>query len=242
MAEDDDAPPVIGERYRDTLHDIYRAALAAPCEDEDPMHAHTTPAPAGHRQDAKGRLVPESQIRPIDKCRDELVRELFAKAEAVHQVLADFKRTAFADIAAFVELSAAEYGVSLGGEKGNVSLLSFDGGLRVQRAIAETIVFDERLQAAKALIDECLKEWTADARPEIALLVQDAFRVDGAGNIRTGSVLALRRLDIADARWRRAMEAIGEAVQVVGSKSYVRFHQRDANGQYQALSLDLAGV
>jgi hypothetical protein len=198
--------------------------------------------PAGHREDAKGRLVPESQIKPIDKTRDDLVRELFAKAEAVHKVLAEFKLAAFADIEAFVQLSAEQYGARLGGNKGNVTLLSFDGVQRVQRAIAENIVFDERLQAAKELIDECLREWTADARPEIALLVQDAFRVDAAGNIRTGSVLALRRLDIADARWRRAMDAIGDAVQVVGSKSYVRFHRRDANGQYQALSLDLAGV
>lgn len=206
------------------------------------MNAHTHTVPAGHREDAKGRLVPESQIKPIDKCRDELVRELFTKAVALHKAMAEFKLAAFADIGAFVEMSANEYGVALGGQKGNVTLLSFDGSLRVQRAIADNIVFDERLQAAKELIDECLREWTADARPEIALLVQDAFRVDAAGNIRTGSVLALRRLDIADARWRRAMDAIGDAVQVVGSKSYVRFHHRDANGQYQAVSLDMAGV
>lgn len=201
-----------------------------------------TTIPAGHRQDAKGRLVPEAQIKPIDRTRDELVRELWAKAEAVNKTLAEFKRATFADIAAFVDLSAGEYGVSLGGNKGNVQLLSFDGELRIQRAIAERIVFDERLQAAKELIDACLTEWTADARPEIALLVQDAFRVDSAGNIRTGNVLALKRLAIEDERWKRAMEAIGDAVQVVGSTSYVRFYRRQANGSYQALSLDLSGV
>lgn len=202
----------------------------------------TTAVPAGHRQDAKGRLVPESQIKPIDAARDDLVRELFAKAQTLHNTLREFKMAAFADIAAFVDLSANEYGVSLGGNKGNVSLLSFDGELRVQRAIADNITFDERLQAAKKLIDECLRDWTADARPELATLVQDAFRVDQAGNIRTGQVLALRRLDITDERWQRAMHAIGDAVQVVGSKSYLRFHRRDANGEYQALSLDVAGV
>ncbi len=201
-----------------------------------------TTIPPGHWRDAKGRLVPEAQIKPIDRARDELVRELFAEAEAVHKVLAAFKLRSFADIEAFVDLSAEQYGVNLGGNKGNVQLLSFDGSLRIQRAIAERIVFDERLQAAKALIDECLTEWTVDARPEIALLVQDAFRVDATGNIRTGNVLALKRLQIEDKRWVRAMEAIGDAVQVVGSKSYVRFHKRDANGCYQAFSLDLSGV
>lgn len=204
------------------------------------MNAQTTVD--ARREDAKGRLVRESLIEPIDLTRDDLVRELFAKAEALQRAMREFKLAAFADIAAFVDLSANEYGVSLGGNKGNVSLLSFDGSLRVQRAIADRISFDERLQAAKELIDECLREWTADARPEIAILVQDAFRVDAAGNIRTGNVLGLRRLKIDDERWKRAMEAIGDAIQVIGAKSYVRFYQRDANGQLNALTLDMARV
>lgn len=198
--------------------------------------------PAGYRQDAHGRLVAEDQIKPIDKARDELVLEIVKRAREVEAVLADFKRRAFDDIAAFVQLSAEEYGARLGGTKGNVTLLSFDGRFKVLRAIAENITFDERLQAAKALIDECLREWTEGARTEVRTLVQDAFRVDAAGNIRTGQVLGLRRLDITDARWLRAMQAISEAVQVVGSKSYVRVYERDANGRYHAITLDVAGA
>lgn len=198
--------------------------------------------PEGHRMDSQGRLVPEANIKPVDKLRDDLVRELFEKAERVNQVLADFKKEAFSTIAAFIELSGEQYGVNLGGNKGNVTLLSFDGEQRVQRAIAEHIQFDERLQAAKALIDECLRDWIKGSRPEITTLVNDAFRVDQQGKLRTGSILALRRMDIQDARWRRAMDAIGDAVQVVGTKSYVRFHRRGAEGQYEALSLDIAGV
>lgn len=198
--------------------------------------------PAGYRQDAQGRLVHESMIKPLDMERDRLVRHLVDRAGELSAELRDFKEAAFGDIKAFIEMSFEEYGARVGGKKGNVTLLSFDGRYKIQRAIQESIAFDERLQAARALIDECLREWTADARPEIATLVQDAFRVDQAGNIRTGQVLALRRLDIQDERWQRAMQAISEAVQVVGSKSYVRFYKRDANGGYQALSLDMAGV
>lgn len=197
--------------------------------------------PEGYRQDAHGRLVPESQIRPIDLARDELVQSLVRGALPLRRSLADFRASAFADIAAFVQLSAEQYGAKLGGNKGNVQLLSFDGRYKVQRAISESIVFDERLQAAKTLIDECLREWTADARQEIATLVQDAFRVDASGNIRTGSVLGLRRLDIKDERWQRAMLAISEAVQIVGSKTYLRLYERDENGAYLPISLDIAG-
>ena len=204
--------------------------------------SNDTTTPDGYRQDAQGRLIPESQIRPIDAARDELVHDLVRRALPLREHLIDYRAQAFADIAAFVELSAEQYGAKLGGSKGNVTLLSFDGRYKVQRAIAEAVIFDERLQAAKALIDECLREWTEGARSEIALLVQDAFRVDGSGNIRTGSVLGLRRLNIDDERWQTAMQAIGEAVQVVGSKSYLRLYERDVNGHYQPISLDIASV
>lgn len=198
--------------------------------------------PAGYRQDAKGRLVPESAMRPIDKLRDELVQTLIARALPLRELLIDYRAQAFADIQAFVELSAEEYNARIGGAKGNITLLSFDGRYKIQRAISESIVFDERLQAAKELIDDCLREWTEGARSEIALLVHDAFRVDGSGNIRTGSVLGLRRLNITDERWQMAMQAIGEALQVVGSKTYLRLYERDANGYYQQISLDIAAA
>lgn len=201
------------------------------------------PIPAGYRQDAQGRLWREEQIKPVDKLRDELVSRLVELARAQSAALAKFKATAFGEIDAFADLSASEYGAKLGGKKGNLSLLSFDGRYKIQKAVQESIAFDERLQAARALIDECLQEWTADARPELATLVKDAFQVDTKGEIRTGRVLALRRMNIKDERWLKAMDAIGDALQVVGSKSYIRVYERVGDtDQYAPISLDIAGV
>jgi hypothetical protein len=202
-----------------------------------------TTIPAGHRRDHMGRLVPEKQIKPIDLARDELVREIVEKAKIQSDLLAKFKRAVFQDIAAFIDLSAEQYGVRLGGQKGNVTLLSFDGRYRLLRAISETITFDERLKAAKALIDQCLNEWSEDAAPELKVIVQDAFRVDQEGNIRVQQVLALRRLNIEDERWLRAMTAIGDAIQVVGSKSYVRVYERVGETQHWVqIPLDISAV
>ena len=114
-----------------------------------------TPIPDGYRRDAKGCLVPESMIKPIDRARDELVHELARQAKIVSDGLREFKTRVFADINAFVDLSAEQYDVKLGGKKGNLTLFSFDGAYKVQVAIAEHMIFDERLQAAKHLIDEC---------------------------------------------------------------------------------------
>jgi hypothetical protein len=199
--------------------------------------------PAGYWRDGEGRLIPENMVKPIDKARDELVRELVGKAKAASAILADFKTKAFGDIGAFVEMSGEQYGVKLGGVKGNVTLLSFDGRFKIVRQIQEHLVFDERLQAAKQLIDECIQTWTEGSRDEIKALINDAFQVNKEGKINTARVLGLKRLNISDEKWLRAMQAIADSVQVAGSKPYIRIYERIGDtDQYQPISLDVAGV
>lgn len=194
-------------------------------------------------RNALGHLVPISLVAPIDQARDQLVQELMKQASATHQLLAAFKERVFGDVLAFANLSAEQYNAKLGGKKGNITLHSFDGQFKIQLATAENIVFDERLQAAKALIDECIADWSQGSRPEIMVLVQQAFQTDKEGNLNTGRILGLRRLEIADPRWQSAMKAISESVQVVGTKQYIRFYERLGDtDQYRAISLDIAAV
>lgn len=199
--------------------------------------------PEGFRLDAQGRHVPESMIKPLDLMRDELVMAIVGKTQELNQALVDFKAKVFGEVDALVAVAADEYGAKLGGAKGNVTLFSYDGRYKVVRAKADNIRFDERLQGAKALIDECLQEWVKGSRPEIITLINDAFKVDQAGNIRTGSVLALRRLEITDERWIRAMQAISDAVTVVTTSSYVRVYERVGDtDRHEPISLDIAKV
>jgi len=207
------------------------------------MTAAQQQIPAGYWQNAQGALIPEKTIKPIDRERNDLVLDIVSRARGLSEQIAAFKAQTFADIAAFVELSLEQYETNLGGKKGNLTLYSFDGRFKVQRAIQEHLQFDERLQAARTLIDECLADWTADARPEVQAIVAGAFNTDKQGNISTGRVLALRRLEIKDERWQRAMTAIGEAIQVVGSKSYVRVYERVGESDfYRVIPLDIAAV
>lgn len=201
-----------------------------------------TQIPEGFKQDSKGRLVPESSIKPIDFERDALVSRLIKNVKEVQQQLKQFKALAFGDIAAFVDLSLELYDVHLGGNKGNVTLYSFNGQYKIVRQIQDSIRFDERLQAAKILIDECIQSWSADSNDHLKVLILDAFQVDKEGKISTGRVLGLRRHDIKDEKWLQAMDAIAESINIVDSKSYVRFYERDKDGKYQAISLDFANV
>ena len=193
-------------------------------------------------QDAKGNLVPLANIKEIDQLRDELVMEIAGKAHKVQQQMTAFKADSMADIAAFVQLSADRYDVAVGGKKGNVTLHSFDGQYRVNLSMQDTLVFDEGLLAAKALIDECINEWTEGSRSELKTLINAAFQVDKEGNISTARVLGLRRLEIKDEKWQRAMEALSDSLQVHTSKQFVRVYKRDEAGDYQLMNLDIAKV
>ena len=198
--------------------------------------------PNGYWEDANGALIPISKIKDIDKDRHRTVSDLCQAAIKQHAELAQFKAAAMAEVSDFIQRSLAQYEVQHGGKKGNVTLISFDGRYKVVRQIQERLVFDERLMAAKALIDECIQVWSKGSNAHIKLLVNDAFQVDQAGKINAGRVLGLRRAKIDDEKWLRAMAAIGDSIQVAGSKPYIRFYERDANGVYQTINLDMAAV
>ena len=202
-----------------------------------------TTVPAGYMRNAQGHLVPLELVKPIDQERDRLVRELVALAKDLNARLVAGKSKMFGDVAAFVELSAEQYGVKRGGTKGNITLPTYDGAFKLQIATAENVTFDERLQAAKTLIDECINEWAKGSRPEIMVLVQSAFQTDKEGNLNVGRILGLRRLEIADPRWQEAMKAISESVQVIGTKQYVRLYERVGDtDRYVPIALDMVAV
>lgn len=199
--------------------------------------------PDGYMQDAKGALWPKENIREIDLMRDSIVREIAARARAQSDQLSKFKAGVFGDIEAFIQLSGEKYGVQMGGKKGNVSLLSFDGRFKVQRAVSDSLAFDERLQIAKELVNECIHLWSEGSRSEIRALINDAFQVDKEGRVNVARILGLRRLEISDEKWNKAMLAISESIQVAGSKTYFRVYERVGDSdQYRAISLDIAAV
>nr|DAI22381.1 MAG TPA: Protein of unknown function (DUF3164) [Caudoviricetes sp.] len=194
-------------------------------------------------RNANGDLTPEELVKDIDKERDALVQEWVTKAKSLQKELSKLKNGMFGDIQAFIELSAEKYDAKVGGLKGNVTLYSYDGKYKIQRAINDHLQFDERIQAAKVLIDECLNEWSEGSRPELKALIERAFNVDKEGNLNTSRILGLRRVEITDKRWLNAMQAISDSVQIVNSKAYVRLYERvgDTN-EYRPISLDIAGV
>ncbi|MCH8500178.1 MAG: DUF3164 family protein [Marinobacter sp.] len=195
------------------------------------------------RRNARGHLVPLDQIKDIDLLRDDLVQQVIDRVKTLQHHMRQVKATIAAEVEAFLALSASEYDTAYGGKKGNVTLASFDGQYQIKRAVADHLAFDERLQVAKGLIDQCIHEWTAGSRSEVQALVEHAFQTDKAGTVSTARVLGLRSLKIQDEKWLKAMQAIMDSIQITGSKSYLRFYEREGlDGPYRQIPLDVAAL
>jgi len=191
--------------------------------------------------DARGSLVPVGMIRPQHLLEDEVVRKIMHFGAELSAQVARFKAHVFEDLGDFEALLAQEYGATRGGAKGNREFQSFDGCLKVQVQVADTIVFGPELQVAKGLVDECLTEWAAEARDELRDIVTRAFNTDRASQINRSEVFMLLRLDIRDPRWLRAMAAIRDAMRVIGSKIYVRLYRRAGPAAaWEPVTIDLA--
>jgi hypothetical protein len=222
------------------------------------MNAQLKPTPneipPGYRRNALGHLVPEDRIKPQDLDRDALVAELYAMAEAMQEKMRQFKIRAFNDINAHVELVAEKYGAKVGGEKGFITLTSFDGQTQVKIQMGARMTFGEELAAARELVHGCIHRWTEDLRQKdmvmkkdaealghIKALVEHAFRTDEEGRLSPSKIWELTRVEITgDDEWSAAMEAIRDSVRWEGKKPYLRFNKRRGDGKWDPLPLDIA--
>ncbi|MEO0496290.1 MAG: DUF3164 family protein [Pseudomonadota bacterium] len=193
--------------------------------------------------DAKGQLVPVETIKPQHKLEDEAVRKIVHFARDLSDQIGRFRGHTMTDLGEFDALLQQEFKQTKGGKKGNRTYQTFDGLMKVTVQVADFIDFGPQLQVAKSLMDECLTEWSEDARPEIRAIITRAFNTDKEGQVNRAEIFMLLRLDIDDPRWIKAMEAIRDAMRVTGSKEYVRFYERARiEDRWQAITIDLAKV
>lgn len=199
--------------------------------------------PDGCLVNAEGHFVPKDLISEVELLQNDLVINLVHRAQQLSEKLAQEKADFFKQIEDFMVLSASEYNIEIGGKKGNISLISYSGNFKVERAVQDKMVFDHRLQIAKELVDKCIEKWSEGAHQQLLALVKNAFQVDTSGKINSRNVLQLRRYKIEnDPNWTAAMRAINDSLTFAGSSTYMRFYVKNADGKWQQISLDFASA
>jgi hypothetical protein len=190
---------------------------------------------------ADGGLMPEGLVKAADKLQDELVRKIVRDAIPLSEAVGQFRRSSLEQVDDFVALLEAEHQARPGGKKGNLTLYSYDGLLKIVVRVPDILDFGPELQVAKSIVDELLTEWSADSRDELKAIVNRAFAVDTKGQINRHALFGLLRHDIKDERWQRAMKALRDSITIIGSKRYIRiYHRPHCEAGWAAISIDLA--
>lgn len=199
--------------------------------------------PEGYMKNAVGHLVANEHVREQDKLRDGVVIDLAQQAIEINKLLKAFKEKCLSDVKDLIQISADKYEVTIGGKKGNISLLSFNGKYKIQRVYAERLTFSEEIEAAKQLIMNCIDRWSEGANNNMQELVNGAFKTNNNGQLKTASVLGLFKLEVEDDEWSQAMLALKDSIQVSGTATYIRVYERIGQSEhYKIIPLDLAAV
>lgn len=176
----------------------------------------------GNWLDARGKLVPEEYVPELDKTRDAMVTDLQKEAVKISEMILAFKMKAIQRIDAYLEELAQTKKVRENW-KGNISLDSFDGTLRIERKIDETLGFDEKLQLVKTQIDKWVANRLNGTDDALAKVISQAFNMDKQGKINTSMLLKLLHLNIDDGDWKKAMRLLKDSMSVKSSKQYINF-------------------
>jgi hypothetical protein len=185
--------------------------------------------------DPDGIEVPVKYIAKEEQERNLAVTTAFDVIAKLEKELEVARDKVFGLINGYLDSIAASYGEKW---QGNAMLLDFGHNLKIEIQNSKRISFDEKLQIAKTKIDECVKKWSEKTDGKIKLIIDKAFSVDKQGMIDTKLVLGLRNIKIDDELWMEAMQLIADSVTVTGTKQYMRFYRKNAEGVFEAVKLD----
>lgn len=206
---------------------------------------------AGHPQVVDGRmrdgndsLVLVKNIHETDLMYHDLVLSIAVIWMSLSGKIQRFKQYNFQDVTAALGLLFEKYSEKRGGREGNMQFTTFDRKFKLSIAIQKKIDFGPELQVAESKMIKAVEEMTStetDSAADLKTIVTGAFTlVDG--KLRVSEILRLRSYKINNTTWNEAMQIINDAILVISSKKQIRLYERNEQGEYIAIPLDIAAL
>jgi hypothetical protein len=175
--------------------------------------------------DSRGKEVPAEYVPELDKLRDAMVRKLHKKAGKIEDAITAFKVEVVKEIKQYLD-KVAQVKKVRENWKGNITLDTFDGSLRIERNMDDTIGFDEKLSLVKTMIDKWFMSKLSGMDDSVSKIITQAFNVDKKGRINTAMLMRLFHLDITDSEWKKAMQLLKESMTVTNTRQYINFRKK----------------
>lgn len=199
----------------------------------------------GRMKDADDSLVLVSRIHETDLLYHDLVLSIACIWMSLSGKIQRFKQYNFQDVTAALGLLFEKYNVERGGRQGNMQFFTFDRRFKLSIAIQKKIDFGPELQVAEQKLRSALLEMNNGNESEYASDLETA--VTGAftlvdGRLRVSEVLRLRTYNMKNPAWNEAIKIIDAAIVVISSKKQIRLYERNEQGEYIAIPLDIAAL
>ncbi len=204
--------------------------------------------------DALGQRVPAKYVGKYDRARDAAADAILERWTDMEARLVALHRWTVGQIEAVVQASAEDplaRGIGAG-ERGNAQFRSFDGSVVVSLDVQAREEFEPQLIAeAQRLVLEVIQEGSDAIRAsgagglavDVAEIARRAFTPRKSGRLDMARVRELTTLQVKHPKWQRAMEIIGSAARIVGSRRYLRVEVRESpEARPRAILLDLAAA
>lgn len=190
-----------------------------------------------------GNAVNPKLIDPVAKRRDRVVERIIKKAEKLESMMLKVKQEIFNEVETYMNYIQKKSGAEEVDTKGNITLSDYSSLKKVKIQINEMLEFDERLNVAKQLIDECLTEWASDAAEELKAIVAEAFNVDKKGKVNKFMLFRLKKIRVKHPKWTKAMQLIDESTDVVGTRQYLMFQTRESiRDDFRTINLNFSSI
>lgn len=174
------------------------------------------------------------------KERDKLLEQIYNKTIHIAYRMSMDKKNILEKIEKHINKS----GISLS-ECGNITLVNSEGTIKIQFVVQDYVIMDEKLEAAKKIIDGCIEKWSTGAKKKeyVAGIIKKAFNVEKKGAINKNSILKLTKLNIKDADWEKAMELILDSITIINKKQYMIIYERNSkNDKWERINLNWSAI
>lgn len=191
-------------------------------------------------QRADGSLVPETMVKDEDKLKDNLVNDLAIKILGLRADMDTLKKSVMEDMDSFIRLMAENYGVDIETKCGSYNLTTYDGKYRLRIETNDYTRYNEKVYIAKELIDEYIDESTKDASDTVRTIVSTAFQLH-QGHFDAKAISRLRQLAITDEKWKKAMDVLDDAREVVTTGRSLRLYVKNDSG-YELVNMNFSVI
>lgn len=197
----------------------------------------------GNWMNRNGKYVESKHIHKATKRKDFVVTKAFNIAFRLQERMKNDKVRIENLIKKYMKDIAKDAKIKDDAITGNMNLSDYANLISIDINTNDVLKFDENLNVAKALIDKCLKNWTAEGRSEMKAIVNNTFSVDKKGRFNRNAILDLRNIKINNPDWLKAMDYINKSLQIEGTRTYMQFMVRDGiKGKFKRINLNFSNM